>query len=213
MNELVAIFAGVGLAAACGFRVFVPLFITSLAANQGFDAMGGFNVAEMLQVSNVEWLGSTPITIALGVATALEVGSYYIPWLDNALDSIASPAAVVAGTFISGSMMPEFMGDESFKWIVATIMGGGTAGVVQGASVITRGTSTATTGGVGNPVVSTAELGGSVLTAGLAVMIPILAAILVVIMLFFFIRTIIRYFKRRAENKRTPTAPTPPQVD
>lgn len=212
MNEIVAIFAGVGLAAACGFRVFVPLFVASLAANMGVDTFGGVNFEEMLG-ADFEWLGSTPVTIALGVATVLEIGSYYIPWLDNALDTIATPAAVVAGTFISGSMLPEFMGDDSFKWIVATIMGGGTAGVVQGASVIIRGTSTATTGGIGNPAVSTAELGGSVMTAGLAVLIPILAAILVCFMLFYFIRTIIRYFQRRAEAKRGAPPATQPRVD
>ena len=115
---------------------------------------------------------------------------------------MATPAAVVAGTFISGAMFPDFMGDGSFEWIAATIAGGGAAGVVQGASVITRGTSTATTGGVGNPAVSTAELGGSVLTAGLAVLIPILAGILVVVLLYFVLRTIFRYFKRRAERRR-----------
>ena len=209
MNEIIAIFAGVGLAAACGFRVFVPLFVASLAANMGVDAFGGTNFQEMLG-ADFEWLGSDWVTIALGVATVLEIGSYYIPWLDNALDTIATPAAVVAGTFISGAMLPEFMGDDSFKWIVATIMGGGTAGVVQGASVITRGASTATTGGIGNPAVSTAELGGSVLTAGLAVMIPIVAAILVVVMLFYFIRTIFRFFARRSERKREASAPPPP---
>jgi len=216
MNEIIAIFAGVGLAAACGFRVFVPLFIASLAANTGVEAFGGADFGQMLG-ADFEWLGSDWVTITLGVATVLEIGSYYIPWLDNALDTIATPAAVVAGTFISGAMLPEFMGDEAFKWIVAAIMGGGTAGVVQGASVITRGASTATTGGVGNPAVSTAELGGSVLTAGLAVLIPVVAALLVVVMLFYFIRTIIRYFSRRAERKRagaTPPPPqTPPQVD
>ncbi len=218
MNEIVAIFAGLGLAAACGFRVFVPLFIASLAANSGFEAdlAGlGFNVQEIIGENH--WLGSTPITIALGVATVLEIGSYYIPWLDNILDSIATPAAVVAGTFISGSMMPEFMGDESFKWILATIMGGGTAGVVQGASVIIRGTSTATTGGIGNPAVSTAELGGSVMTAGLAVLIPILAAILVSLILFYFIRTIFRFFQLRSESKKLVGTDGqfqhPPQVD
>jgi hypothetical protein len=109
------------------------------------------------------------------------------------------------------------MGDEAFKWIVATILGGGTAGVVQGASVIIRGTSTATTGGIGNPAVSTAELGGSVMTAGLAVLIPILAAILVCLMLFYFIRTIFRFFQRRSESKKLVgtdgQAEHPPQVD
>lgn len=210
MNEIMAIFAGVGLAAACGFRVFVPLFIASLAANTGYETelLMNFNVQELL--GEHHWLGSDLATIALGIATALEIGSYYIPWLDNALDSIATPAAVIAGTFISGEMMPDFIGDGSFKWAAATIMGGGTAGLVQGASVITRGTSTATTGGIGNPVISTAELGGSILTAGLAILIPILAGVLVIILLYFVIRTIFRFFKRRMEKKEEPATPSAP---
>lgn len=205
MNEIMAIFAGVGLAAACGFRVFVPLFIASLAANTGVDMFGDVNFEQMLG-ADFEWLGSTPVTVALGIATVLEIGSYYIPWIDNALDTIATPAAVVAGTFITGAMMPDFLGDGSFKWIVSTIAGGGTAGVVQGASVITRGTSTATTGGVGNPLVSTAELGGSILTAGLAILIPIVAGIVVIILLYYFIRTIVRFFKNRAARKKAEPA-------
>ncbi len=202
MNEVMAIFAGVGLAAACGFRVFVPLFIASLAINTGYEAelLMNFNMQEL--VGEHHWLGSDLATITLGIATVLEIGSYYVPWIDNALDSIATPAAVVAGTFISGELMPDFIGDGSFKWVAATIMGGGTAGLVQGASVITRGTSTATTGGIGNPVISTAELGGSILTAGLAILIPILAALLVLILLYFVIRTFFRFFKRRSDAKQ-----------
>ena len=116
MNEVVAIFAGIGLAAACGFRVFLPLFVASFAANTGMQAdfLGGFNISEVL--GQHHWLGSTPVTVALGVATALEVGSYYIPWLDNALDSIATPAAVLAGAFITGEMMPDFMGDGAWRF-------------------------------------------------------------------------------------------------
>lgn len=202
MNEFMAIFAGIGLAAACGFRVFVPLFVASLAANTGMevDFLGGFNVGEVL--GEYHWLGSTPVTIMLGVATVVEIGGYYVPWIDNALDSIATPLAVTAGTIITGTMLPEFVGDGSFKWAVAMIAGGGTAGVVQGASVITRGASSATTGGIGNPAVSTAELGGSVLTAGLAVFIPILAGVLVLFLLYFVLRTFFRYFKRRAAARR-----------
>ena len=201
MNEMMAIFAGVGLAAACGFRVFVPLFVASLSANTGVDLFGDTDFSLMVG-EEFDWLGSTPVTIALGVATMLEVGSYYVPWLDNMLDSIASPAAVVAGTFISGALMPEFFGNDAFKWILSTIAGGGTAGLVQGASVITRGASSATTGGVGNPAVSTAELGGSVVTASLAVVVPVVAAILVLILLGFGLRTLIRFFKRRAARKK-----------
>ena len=197
MNEIMALFAGVGLAAACGFRVFVPLFITSLAASGNLEIFGEVDVQAML--GEQEWLGNPWVTLALGIATALEIGSYYIPWLDNALDTVATPAAVVAGTFITGTMMPEMMGDGSFKWIAATIAGGGTAGLIQGASVITRGTSTATTGGIGNPVISTAELGGSILTAGLALLVPILAGLLVLVLMYFVIRTIVRFFKNRSQ--------------
>ena len=202
MNEFIAIFAGVGLAAACGFRVFVPLFIASFAANTGMevDFLGSFNVEAVL--GEHHWLGSTPVTIMLGVATAVEIGAYYVPWIDNALDTIATPLAVAAGTVITGTMLPDFMGDGSFKWAVAMLAGGGTAGVVQGASVITRGASTATTGGIGNPAVSTAELGGSVLMAGLAVLIPIFAGILVCFLLYYVVRAIFRHFKRRDERKR-----------
>ena len=198
MNEILAVFAGIGLAAACGFRVFAPLFIASLAANTGVDVFGNFNFSTMLGGS-FHWLGSTPVTLALGVATALEIGSYYIPWLDNALDTLATPAAIVAGTVRTGAVMPDFMGDGFFKWILSTIAGGGSAAVVQGATVITRGASTATTGGAGNPVVSTAELGGSVLTAALAVLLPVLAAILVLVLFYFSARILVKFFRHRAK--------------
>lgn len=197
MNEIMAIFIGVGLAAACGFRVFVPLFITSLMASGNVDMFGEVDVQAML--GDQDWLANPWVTLALGIATVLEVGSYYIPWLDNALDAVATPAAVVAGTFITGAMMPEMMGDGSLKWIAATIAGGGTSGLFQGASVIVRGTSTATTGGIGNPVVSTAELGGSVLTAFLAIIVPILGAALVLILMYFVLRTFYRFFKNRSK--------------
>ncbi|MFW5883518.1 MAG: DUF4126 domain-containing protein [Verrucomicrobiota bacterium] len=196
MDEATAIFAGIGLAAACGFRVFAPLFIASLAANSEVDFFNHLDVAAMLG-ADFEWLGSPMVTLALGVATALEVASYYIPWVDNLLDSVATPAAILAGTFISGAFMPELLGDGALKWILAAIAGGGSAGIIQGASVLTRGASTATTGGMGNPAVSTAELGGSVATASLAMFVPIIAGILALLLVAFFLRTLIRLWQRR----------------
>ncbi len=205
MDELMAVCAGVGLAAACGFRVFVPLFVASLAANTGVDLpmIPDQSFQDMLGSSHA-WMGNDLITFSLGTATVFEVGAYYVPWLDNILDSIATPAAVVAGTFVSGAMMPELFGDGSFKWVAAMIAGGGTAGIVQGASVITRGASTATTGGLGNPAVSTAELGGSILTAGLAILVPVIAALLVLVLFFFALRAIIRFFRRKSANNADP---------
>ena len=198
MNEVLAIFAGIGLAAACGFRVFVPLFVASLTANLGLeiDLIGGFSVEKIL--GEHHWLGSNSVTVMLGVATLVEVASYYIPWVDNLLDTIATPLAIGAGAVITGTMLPDFLGDGSMKWIVASICGGGTAGLVQGASVVVHGSSTATTGGVGNPVVSTAELGGSIFTAGFAICVPIIAGILSLILVFVGLRLLILYFKGRS---------------
>ena len=196
MDELLALFVGIGLAAACGFRVFVPLFIASLAANGNVELLGNADLKGMLE-PEYDWLGSTPVTLALGIATVLEIGSYYIPWLDNALDSAATPAAVIAGTFLTGAVMPEMMGDGFLKWVLATLVGGGSAGLVQGASVIMRGASTATTGGVGNPAVSTVELGGSILTSILAILLPAVAAIVVLALMIFVILRIVRFIKGR----------------
>jgi hypothetical protein len=191
-----AIFAGVGLAAACGFRVFLPLFVASLAANMGIDVSGQAEFAHFLG-DDFQWLGDTPITVALGAATLLEVASYYIPWIDNFLDMIATPAALVAGTFITGALMPEFVGDGSYKWIAATIAGGGTAGLVQVASVMSRSTATAATGGIGNPFVATAELASATATASLAVLLPFVMGFFVLLLLYFVVGKIIRHLHAR----------------
>lgn len=197
MEQWTAIFAGFGLAAACGFRVFAPLFMASLAANPKVELFEGIPFREWA-AADFEWLGGPWVTLALGVATAAEIGAYYVPWIDNLLDSIASPAAIVAGTLTTGTAMPEFVGDGAGKWILSTVAGGGTAGLVQGASVLTRGASSASTGGLGNPAVATAELGGAVGTAALAILLPVLAALVVLPILFFGVRTIIR--RRRAKR-------------
>jgi hypothetical protein len=175
--------------------------MASLAANTGIGAEflgGGFDVAALL--GQHHWLGSTPVTLALGVATVLEIGSYYIPWLDNTLDSIATPVAVLAGTLLSGEFMPELLDDTALKWILGAIIGGGTAGIVQISTVVARGTSTATTGGVGNPAVSTAELGGSVLTASLAIVLPVVAGILVLCLVFYAVSLLLRRLRRSSNQ-------------
>ena len=157
MELLTSLFIGLGLSAACGFRVFVPPLVMSAASLSGQLTLG----------PEFAWIGTYPALIAFGVATVFEVGGYYIPWLDNLLDTIATPAAVVAGTVMTASMVSD-MG-PLLAWSVAIIGGGGVAGVVQGATVLIRGTSTATTAGLGNPGVSTGEAVGSVGLSVLAI--------------------------------------------
>ncbi len=189
METTLSILIGLGLAAACGFRVFVPLLVAGIA----------FRAGHLQFASGFEWMGSDAALIAFGLATALEVGGYYIPWLDHFLDTVATPAAVVAGTLVAASMITDT--EPFLRWTLAAIAGGGLAGLVQTGTVVTRGLSTATTGGLANPVVATAELGGSVAASVLALIVP-LAVILAVVGLAggggaWWIR-------RRRQNKAVP---------
>src|SRR5262249_48211351 len=152
METLMSVCVGIGLSAACGFRVFVPLLAMSVAAHSGHLSLGhGF-----------EWIGSNPALIAFSVATVVEIDGYYILWVDT----LASPAAVVAGTVVTASAVADM--SPFLKWSLAVIAGGGVAGVVQSGTVLTRAASTVTTGGLGNPVVATLELFGAIITSFLA---------------------------------------------
>lgn len=170
-ETLLSIFVGIGLSAACGFRIFIPLLITSLAAKSG----------HLTLAEGFDWIASTPAVVTFSIATVLEVTAYYVPWLDNALDSVATPAAVIAGTIITASMVSDV--SPYLQWSLAVIAGGGVAGAVQGMTVLARGASTAATGGLANPVVATAEMGGSLVLGGLSTVAPIAAVILIPCML------------------------------
>lgn len=169
METVLCIALGIGLSAACGFRVFVPLLIISAANYTGHISLSpGF-----------EWIGTLPALIAFGTATVLEILAYYIPWLDQLLDAIATPAAIVAGIIASASVFTEI--SPLLRWVLALIGGGGIAGLVQGATTLTRLKSTTLTGGLANPVVSTAELMGSVGISVLALLVPVLCVIVIIV--------------------------------
>ncbi len=198
METLMSICIGVGLSAACGFRVFVPLLVMSIASLSGHLTLAhGF-----------EWISSYPALIAFSVATCLEIAGYYIPWLDHLLDTIATPAAIIAGTVVSASMVTHL--SPLLRWTLALIAGGGAAGLVQGTTVLTRGASTATTGGLGNPLVATLELVGSIVTSILAVVAPVLAAVLICGTVGFLGRIAYRKIKQRAPERPCRVAPAAP---
>lgn len=162
METLLSLMVGLGLSAACGFRVFVPLLVLSIAGYSGHVQLAkGF-----------EWLASEPALIAFSLATILEIAAYYIPVVDNFLDTVATPAAVVAGTIVTASMVTDV--SPFLQWSLAAVAGGSIAGVVQGATVMARGASTALTGGLANPVVATVELGTSAASAVMAFFTPVL---------------------------------------
>jgi hypothetical protein len=170
---------GIGLSAACGFRIFVPLLGVSIASMSGHLAL----------TPGFAWLGSWPAFIAFATATVLEIGAYYVPWLDHLLDTLATPAAVVAGSIVTASLVGNM--NPFLKWSLAIIAGGGTAGLVQAGTVLLRGASSTTTGGTGNFLVATLEAIGSILTTFLAIVIPVFCLLLVIFLLFVVVRKLL----------------------
>ena len=180
---------GVGLSAACGFRVFVPLLTMNVAALTGYLQLApGF-----------EWIGSYHATMAFGTATIVEVLAYYIPWLDHFLDLIASPTAIIAGTISTASMVMEL--SPFLKWTLAIIAGGGAAALIQGATVALRTKSSVLTGGLGNPLVSTVEAMGAIITSLLAILVPILCLVLLTLLCVWIFRKTGRLFFGRMKIK------------
>ena len=171
-DTIISIFLGVGLAASVGFRVFLPLFALSLAAY--------FDVWQLNE--DWQWIGSLAAVITLGVATIVEVFAYFIPWVDNLLDSFAVPLAAIAGTAVMVSTVADL--DPVVTWSLAIIAGGGTASAIKGAGATSRLASTAATGGLANPIVSTVETGTALVVTTASIFAPILAAVLVIIILF-----------------------------
>lgn len=182
----ISAFIGIGLAAATGFRVFLPMFAVSLASYMGWIPMN----------ESFQWLSGIPTLITTGIATVVEILAYYIPFVDHLLDTMSIPLATVAGSVMFASQFAEI---GTFpQWALALIAGGGTAAAISSGFAGTRAASTATTGGLGNSVVATTETAGAGIMSILALAAPIIAfivAIILIIAVVFFGRKIWRKFK------------------
>lgn len=161
INELLlGLLIGIGLSAACGLRVFLPLLILSLAARSGWLTL----------TDNFSWVAADASLTAFAVATILEIAAYHVPWLDNLLDSLTGPAAAMAGVVATAACLGD--AHPLLKWSLAVIAGGGTAGLIKALSAAVRATSSLTTGGLGNPLLTVAETSASFGVALLAVFLP-----------------------------------------
>ena len=190
-----SILLGVGLSAAAGFRVFVPMLMLSAAS-----VYFGLPLPKAMHM-----LGTETAFMVLLAATLIEVGAYYVPWLDNFLDSIATPISIVAGTAMTGLFMPTEV-DPTVKWTIALIAGGGTAGLVQSTTNISRLTSSLATFGLANPIIATVEFVASVILSIFAVFLPVVAAIVLVGVLGVVVWLLL-LFKRRKSGAIQPESP------
>lgn len=167
---------GVGLAAATGLRLFLPMLVVSVAAYTGHLPLS----------DNFAWLAALPALILLSVAALIEILAYYIPGLDNLLDTLATPAAFVAGTIIAAAVITDL--PPMVKWAAAIIAGGGIAGLTQTTSAVLRAKSTVLTGTLGNPVIATGELGGSLLLSLMALVAPLFTLLVIAVLLWLAFR-------------------------
>ena len=188
-ESLLGIGVGLALAAAAGFRVFVPLLVLSLAARAGWVELS----------ASFEWLSTTSASLALATAMVLEIVAYYVPFFDNMLDTLAAPVAVLAGIVASASILTDL--PPLLQYSIAIIGAGGTAGVVHASTSLLRLKSSAATGGLGNPILATLELGGSVLIALLAVLAPLLALAAVAFIVWIVMKRLSAW---RHSNGRAP---------
>ena len=168
MDIILALSLGITLSAASGFRIFLPPLVMSLATLSGnLELSSGF-----------AWVGTYPTAIALGVATVVEIVAYYVPVVDNFLDAIEIPTAIAIGTLLTAANLGEV--NPLLQWSIAAIAGGGTAGIIELFTAMTRAGSTTMTGGIGNFLIATAEALSSGILTFLAFTVPFIAVALVI---------------------------------
>lgn len=177
VNTISAVALGIGLSASCGFRVFVPLLAGSIGGMLGWYQLS----------ADMQWMAGWPALIAFGTAAIVEVLAYYIPFIDNLLDTIATPLSAVAGTLLAFSILP-VSGDQSLlRWAAAIIAGGATAGTIQAGSGMLRLLSSKTTAGTGNAVVATGENAAAIGGVTLSFLIPVVTALLLIGLVIFLL--------------------------
>jgi uncharacterized membrane protein len=173
---------GIALSACCGFRVFVPMLGASFAAHQSWFTFTG----------DMQWMGSVPALVCFGTAAVLEIAAYYIPFVDNLLDTIATPLAVVAGTVLAASFLPIAELNPMLKWILAVVAGGGAAATVQTGTGLLRLASSKTTAGVGNSIVATGENAMAISGTLLSFIVPVVVAVIFLLLIGWILKKLVR---------------------
>ncbi|MBL6883041.1 DUF4126 domain-containing protein [Euryarchaeota archaeon] len=179
---ILAALMGLSLASASGFRVFLPPFLLSIAVRT--DTLVNLDLSD----TSFAIFDSNAAVLILGIACLAEFAAYYVPWLDNLLDTIATPAAVLSGVGMSSMVLVGT--DPIMQWSFAIIAGGGSAGIIQLTTVAIRGLSSTLTLGFGNSFVASGENIASVVLTIAALLAPLIAAIFAIIIILLLVRQV-----------------------
>ncbi|MFL5539863.1 MAG: DUF4126 domain-containing protein [Longimicrobiaceae bacterium] len=190
MDALSAAALGVVLAATAGLRAFLPVFSASLAAW----------MTDMPLPANLAWLEKPQTVLIFGVATLLEILGDKIPVVDHALDGVqvlTKPVlAVLAATPFLYQLSPEH------SVAIGILLGAPLALGVHSAKATARLGSTATTAGMGNPLLSVAEDVAAIASIVLGFLAPLVALVLMALTVFFIARLALRVRRRRRAAAR-----------
>lgn len=189
---LTAAAMGIALSACCGFRVFVPVLAASLAGKLGVVSLP----------ADMAWMSSVPALLAFALAAVLEIAAYYIPLVDNLLDTIATPLSVGAGTLLASSLLPVADSAPLLRWGTALVAGGGAAGTIQLGTGLLRLLSTKATATVGNPVVATTENAAAISGSVLSFLFPVVLAVLVLLLATWILVQLVRRLPLRRSSRK-----------
>ncbi|WGM32091.1 DUF4126 domain-containing protein [Brevundimonas sp. NIBR11] len=169
---------GLGLASATGLRTFLPLLMLALAVK--------FRLFGIELNDQMSWLADWPSIAALGVAAVVEFAGDKIPVVDHGLNVMGAFTRPVAGAIAAGSVFAGL--DPTTAAVAGIIVGAPAAFAFNAAQGGARLTSTATTGGVGNPILSFIEDVLSVFTVILALLAPILVPVVLIVLAVLLFR-------------------------
>jgi len=178
---------GIALSACAGFRVFIPMLAGALA--------GHFNIISL--PADMQWLSSWPAIACFGTAAIAEVGAYYIPFVDNLLDTIATPLSIGAGTVLASSILPIAGQEPLVRWGIGLLAGGSVAGTIQMGTGLLRLFSSKATLGTGNAVVATTENAAAISVTTLSFFIPVIVAVLLIALIVWIIVKLTKRFSKK----------------
>jgi hypothetical protein len=198
-----ALCAGLGLSAACGLRVFLPLFIAAIATRAGALVVG----------PEFSWLGSNAAIVLFGTATVVEIVGFLVPWVDHVLDLLAAPLAAVAGAILMTSQLvslaPSAEGAAAMPlihpavaWSLGIIIGASAASGVEAASIAGRLSSSVLTIGWLNPIYGMFETGLALVFSLITIWLPMLAGIVVLMFLPLLLLAVWRILAWRSKQRR-----------
>jgi hypothetical protein len=187
----------IGLGAATGLNAWIPLFGLGLAQRFGVVTLSG----------PYDALGSTPALIVLGALFALDLVGDKVPPIDHVLHLIGFVIAPLSGAVVFAAQDSLLSNSHP---VLAAVAGMTLGGLVHGGRSAFRPAVTATTGGIGNPVVSTIEDVVSTVLTVLAILVPVLAFLFLVAVVAFAVVRVRRWRERRAAARDVRAATGPP---